>query len=420
MAIDEFYKALDSQQLLPRAEHLLRRVPLIDGHNDFPFMIRGLYSNTLEEGSLEQFPIGQTDIARMRRGMLGGQFWSAYVPCPKQPDSASDEPYLECLLQTLQQIDVIHQMTDQYPKTFAFAQSATDVWRAFNSGRIASLIGIEGLHQIANSPSVLRMLHRLGVRYATLTHAKNNQYCDSAVDGPASSSRPEPDRQANDQRNEPRWNTAVANAAVDTRIIDLSHTSAYAQNDVLEISKSPVIFSHSACATLVPHPRNVTDDTLQKLKRNGGVLMVCFLRELVDPSGGHKASCSQVADHIIYAAEQMGFDHVGIGSDFDGMLQGPAGLDDVSALPQLVVELLQKGVAESDVEKVVGLNILRVLKEVGDVAFKEQTTRATTPMTEDIPPMWTAEQKEILHLQGAKRGLGQGNVVASKHRYDQC
>jgi membrane dipeptidase len=162
-------------------------------------------------------------------------------------------------------------------------------------------------------------------------------------------------------------------------------------------------------AALVPHPRNVTDEVLYMLKTNGGVLMVCFLRELVDPTGGANATCSQVVDHILYATEQVGYDHVGIGSDFDGMLEGPEGLGDVSAFPELVAQLLQRGVAECDVEKVVGLNILRVMKEVEDVALQEQTTCTTDHLCDDIKPIWTAEQKEMLHAQGKKRGLAQVN-----------
>ncbi|KAJ0418008.1 renal dipeptidase family [Aspergillus carlsbadensis] len=387
--------APDPDQALLQAQRLLQRVPLIDGHNDFPFMIRGLYSNNLDSDRLENFPIGQTDIARLERGMVGGQFWSAYVPCPKQPESAPDDPYLECLRQTLQQIDVIHRMIERYPKTFGLAQSTQDVWEVFRSGRIASLIAIEGLHQIANSPGVLRMMHRLGVRYATLTHTSNNQYCDSATDQPLHHGLSQIGNRMINEMNRVGM------------IMDLSHTSTFAQKAVIEASKAPVIFSHSACAALVPHPRNVTDETLHVLKKNRGLLMICFLRELVDPTGGANATCSQVVDHILHAGAQVGFDHVGIGSDFDGMLEGPEGLDDVSAFPELVAQLLQRGVAESDVEKIAGLNILRVMKEVEDVALQEQITHAADHLCDDIKPMWTAEQKEMLHIQGRKRGLAQ-------------
>ncbi|KAL4913030.1 hypothetical protein BDW62DRAFT_220919 [Aspergillus aurantiobrunneus] len=372
----------DSQDLMLRARFLLRRVPLIDGHNDFPFMIRGLYSNQLSNDSLQNFPIGQTDITRLRRGLVGGQFWSAYVPRPKQPDASSlDEPSPECLRQTLQQIDVIHRMIERYPTVFALAVSSEDVWSVFRSGRIASLIGIEGLHQIASSPSVLRMLYRLGVRYATLTHTKNNRYCDSAVDRSTRS----------------QW------------IIDLSHTSQKVQADALEISTAPVIFSHSACSSLVPHTRNVPDEILYKLKQNRGVLMICFLRDLVDLTGGQIATCTQVVDHIIYVGEKIGYEHVGIGSDFDGMLQGPERLDDVSCFPQLVMELLQRGVREADIEKVVGLNVLRVLKEVDEVAFRQRIADTVDVLCDEIPPMWTDEQVGMLRGQGAKRGLQQGS-----------
>ncbi|KAL4783358.1 hypothetical protein BJX76DRAFT_348667 [Aspergillus varians] len=362
---------------LLQAQQLLRRVPLIDGHNDFPFMIRGLYLNKLDNGNLHNLPIGQTDIARLRRGMVGGQFWSAYVPNPKQSEPPSDELELECLRQTLQQVDVIHRMVSQYPNVLGLTESVADVWNVFRSGRIASLIAIEGLHQIAHSPSVLRMLHRFGVRYTTLSHTKSNRYCDSATT---------------------------------SRIIDLSHTSEVAQKDVLEISKAPVIFSHSACFGLVPHPRNATDETLQLLKKNGGVIMICFLRDLVDPSGGRNATRAQVVDHILYAAEKIGYEHVGIGSDFDGMLEGPEGLDDVSQFPDLVVGLLRRGVTESQIEQIVGLNVLRVMGEVENVALQEQRSASTRVFCDEIGSMWTPEQCEMLDGQGRKRGLeaGQG------------
>ncbi|KAL6235267.1 hypothetical protein BDW75DRAFT_230450 [Aspergillus navahoensis] len=387
---------LDTSQYLLQAQQLLRRVPLIDGHNDFPFVIRGLYQNELDDQNLNDLPIGQTDITRLRQGMVAGQFWSAYVPSPKQPDIDSDACHLECLRQTLQQIDVIHRMVNQYPLAFGLAESAADVWNVFRSGRIASLIGIEGLHQIAHSPSVLRMMHRLGVRYATLCHTRNNRYCDSAVlilskhkpqlstngpiDGYTHPPWAERRRKAHDSRDEPPRNYLIS---VRDRMIDLSHTSEATQRDVVAISKAPVIFSHSACSTLIPHPRNVTDEILMQVKSNGGLIMICSLRELVDPSGGGNATRSQVVAHILYAAEKIGYDHVGIGSDFDGMLEGPEGLDDVSRFPDLVAGLLQRGVSEERVEKIVGLNLLRVMKEVEDAAVQERGLGSTSVLCDE-------------------------------------
>ncbi|KAL4886433.1 renal dipeptidase family [Aspergillus karnatakaensis] len=359
-------------------------------------MIRGLYSNQLGNNTLQDFPIGQTDISRLRRGMVGGQFWSAYVPCPKPSDTASEQDkVLTPLLQTLQQIDVIHHMIDACPSTFGLATSASDVWNVFRSGRIASLIGIEGLHQIDDSPSVLRILHRLGVRYATLVHTRANRYCDSATDEAVHHGLSEDGK------------TMVNEMNRIGMIIDLSHTSHKTQEDVLAISKAPVIFSHSACHALVPSPRNTPTSTLHLLKQNNGVIMICFLRELVDPAGGQNATISQVIDHIIYAGETIGFDHVGIGSDFDGMLKGPEGLDDVSCFPKLVVGLLERGVEEENIVKVLGLNVLRVLSEVEEFALREQRMGVQDVLCDAVGDVWTEEQKQILHEQGSQRGLVQ-------------
>ncbi|KAF7157263.1 hypothetical protein CNMCM5623_001386 [Aspergillus felis] len=402
-----------------KAQRLLQQVPLIDGHNDFPWMVRGHFLNDLSKGDLNHLTIGQTDIARLRRGMVGGQFWSAFVPwwvsirfarlqedplmwapesldySSKQPESFPDEAHWKRVRDTLQQIDVIHRMMEAYPRVFGLAESAAAVWSVFRSGRIASLIGIEGLHQIADSPSVLRSFHRLGVRYASLSHTSNNRYSDSATDSALHHGL-----SADGKRMIEEMNRVGI-------IVDLSHTSEAAQLDALAISRAPVIFSHSACYTLVPHRRNVSDCVLQLLKKNQGVIMICCLRELVDPAGGAHATLKQVVDHIIYVGETIGFDHVGIGSDFDGMLEGPDGLDDVSHFPALVEDLLRHGVSESAVQKVLGLNILRVLKQVEDIAIQERMFGSTKALCDDIDPVWTPEQTEILRAQGKKLGLWQ-------------
>ncbi|KAL5356678.1 hypothetical protein BJX96DRAFT_187401 [Aspergillus floccosus] len=404
---------VNHNKYLLQAQQLLRRAPLIDGHNDFPFIIRGLCQNDLGSANLNHLPIGQTDITRLRQGMVGGQFWSAYVPNPVQPDKESDGPYLECLRQTLQQIDVIHRMINDHPHVFGLAESTADVWNIFHSGRIASLIGIEGLHQIAHSPSTLRMMHRLGVRYATLCHTKNNRYCDSAVDRYTCPPWLECGGQTHDPGDEPPRNVINDThplvqkdlISVHDRIIDLSHTSEATQRDAIAISKAPVIFSHSASSSLTPRPRNVTDEILHQLKRNGGLIMVCFLRDLVNNTGDANATRSQVVDHILYAAETIGYDYVGIGSDFDGMLAGPEGMDDVSRFPELVADLFQRGVSEERIEKIVGLNTLRVMKEVEDVAVREQAEGSTGVLCDGIGPMWTPEQRQMLAEQGKKRGL---------------
>ncbi|KAH1589038.1 hypothetical protein KXX34_005814, partial [Aspergillus fumigatus] len=164
-----------------QATRLLKEVPLIDGHNDFPYMIRGWFRNDIngQDAHLYDMPIGQTDLQRLQKGLLGGQFWSAFVPCPKNPDKEVGS--LEALRQTLQQLDVIHRLIERHPTILQFADSAASIWSSFRAGRVASLIGIEGLHQIADSVSALRMLHRLGVRYVTLTHNCHNAFADAAT-----------------------------------------------------------------------------------------------------------------------------------------------------------------------------------------------------------------------------------------------
>ncbi|GIJ86445.1 hypothetical protein Asppvi_005334 [Aspergillus pseudoviridinutans] len=415
-----------------KAQRLLQQVPLIDGHNDFPWMLRGHFLNDLSKGDLNHLTIGQTDIARLRRGMVGGQFWSAFVPwwvsikfarlqedplIPKQPESFPDEAHWKRLRDTLQQIDVIHRMLEAYPHVFGLAESAAAVWSIFRSGRIASLIGIEGLHQITDSPSILRTFHRLGVRYASLSHTSNNPYSDSATDSALHHGLSVDGKRMIEEMNRVGvydhklyfWEDLMinTNGVYIYRIVDLSHTSEAAQHDALAISRAPVIFSHSACYALVPHRRNVSDRVLQLLKKNQGVVMICCLRELVDRAGGAHATRKQVVDHVVYVGETIGFDHVGIGSDFDGMLEGPDGLDDVSHFPALVEDLLRRGVSESAVQKVLGLNILRVLKQVEDIALQERLFGSTKALCDDIDPVWTPEQREILRAQGKKRGLWQ-------------
>ncbi|RHZ44669.1 dipeptidase gliJ [Aspergillus thermomutatus] len=339
-----------------QARRLLKEVPLIDGHNDFPYMIRGWFRNDIngQDSHLYDMPIGQTDIQRLQQGLLGGQFWSAFVPCPKNADQEVGS--LEALRQTLQQLDVIHRLIETHPTVLQFADSAASVWSSFRAGRVASLIGVEGLHQIANSVSALRMLYRLGVRYVTLTHNCHNSFADAATVSP--------ELHAGLSCRGERLIQELNRMGM---MIDLSHTSHKAQTQTLQLSRAPVIYSHSSIYSLCAHARNVTEENLQLLQRNGGVIMICFLRELLAVEAD-QAALAHVLDHIIYAGTRIGYEHVGIGSDYDGMLRGPDGLHDVSCYPALVAGLLQRGVAEEDVKRVMGLNVIRVLEEVERVA----------------------------------------------------
>ncbi|KAL3422111.1 membrane dipeptidase [Phlyctema vagabunda] len=385
--------------LQAQARKLLAEVPLIDGHNDFPYMVRGWYKNRLDtpDFDIQDMPIGQTDLIRLARGMIGGQFWSAFVPCPTKTDDFSTTTVLDPLLATLQQIDLIHSFISLYPDTFGLATSAAEIWEVFRSRRIASLIGVEGLHQIGNSVSVLRMFYRLGVRYVTLTHDGNNMWAESAT----AATTPHGGLSE-------KGKSLVKEMNRMGMIIDLSHTNHETQIQTLNISIAPVIFSHSSCFQLTPHVRNVKDETLILLRQNRGIIMICFLPSLTKMPTS-PAAVSSVVSHIIHAGELIGYSHVGIGSDFDGMLTGPEGLDDVSCYPALVVELLKRGVSEEDVRLVMGENIIRVLEEAEKCRDRIQKTGREQVMCDIIGEVWTEEQKTMLIEQrdrNYKRGGG--------------
>ncbi|KAK0758271.1 hypothetical protein N5P37_009573 [Trichoderma harzianum] len=343
-----------------------------DGHNDFPFMIRGWHSGRIGEIDARQMVVAHTDIERLRKGCVGGVFWSAYVPCPTEnsTNNFSTEVHHESLRATLQQIDIIHTLVERYPDDLQLATTSNEVWQAFQSGKVASLIGVEGLHQIANSASALRNFHRLGVRYITLTHNSNNLYADSTNAAAAS------------------HHGGLSEKGVEMikemnrigMIVDLSHTSVQVQKEALSIAKAPVIFSHSSCP----------DDVLDMLKINGGVFMVSFLRKLTD---ANNPTLSRVADHIQYVGERIGYEHMGIGSDFDGVMQTPLGLEDVSKFPFLIAELLMRGISEPSIKGIVGLNVLRVLDEVQNVS--EMMKEKGVEMLHDwIEPIWDEQVRE--------------------------
>ncbi|KAM0255918.1 hypothetical protein ACHAQJ_005319 [Trichoderma viride] len=322
--------------------------------------------------------IAHTDLTRLRKGCVGGVFWSAYVPCPKE-NSANDfstDVHYESLRATLQQIDIIHTLVERYPDDLRIARTSVEVWEAFKSGRIASLIGIEGLHQIANSASVLRNFYRLGVRYVTLTHDSNNLYADSTNAAIA-------------------YHNGLSEKGMQMiremnrigMIIDLSHTSVQVQKQALCLSKAPLIFSHSSCP----------DDILDMLKVNGGVFMVSFLRKLTD---ANEPTLSRVADHIQHAGERIGYEHVGIGSDFDGTMQTPLGLEDVSKFSFLIAELLRRGLPEESVKGILGLNVLRVLDKVQEISTKMVGERVEI-LHDWIEPIWDEHiREEVKQVRG--------------------
>ncbi|KAK8105160.1 dipeptidase 2 [Apiospora kogelbergensis] len=302
--------------------------------------------------------IGAVDFPRLREGRLGAQFWSAYVECPREDGDHSDSAYREIVHDTLQQIDLIHRLVRAYPSYLTHAYSAADVRREFlQSGprrRISSLLGIEGLHQIGNSASILRMYYALGVRYATLTHTCHNAYADSE----------EPAEPLNHGLSLP-GRAMVKEMNRLGMMVDLSHTSFETQRDVLRVTEAPVIFF-----------------PLQRLFsiENGGLVMIIFYASFLenDPS---TASLGSVADHIQAVGETIGYRHVGIGSDFDGMESGPRGLEDVSKYPDLVRELQRRGIDIADIAGIMGSNVLRVMEDVENIAT---SMRHILPLEDDV------------------------------------
>jgi membrane dipeptidase len=366
-----------------RALAILKTVPLIDGHNDIPDAIR-------ERGGLDSVDLAvsqprlMTDIPRLRAGRVGAQFWAAYVPVSTIHEGIHPAVY------ALEQIDLVHRLCAKYPSTFAMARTAADIERNFKAGKISCLIGIEGGHAIENSLGALRSFARLGARYMTLTHWETIDWADAATDT------------AKHDGLTAFGEDVVREMNKVGMLVDLSHVSDATMMDALRVSRAPVIFSHSSARALDNHVRNVPDSILRLLAQNGGVVMTNFAPDYVSESlrmfadtiqrgtarlraagldsvtvrdsvrswreRGPKATLAQVADHVEHLRQVAGVDHVGIGSDFDGISSVPVGLEDVSKFPDLLAELLRRGWTDADVKKVAGLNVLRVLRDADRVA----------------------------------------------------
>ncbi len=383
--------------LVERARGLLRQAPLIDGHNDLPWQMRERYHNQLGKLDLRQdasalTPPLHTDIPRLRRGGAGAELWSVYVP--------ADLPGAAAVQAVFEQIDVVHRLAEIYPDTFEMASTADDVVRIHRAGRIASLIGVEGGHSIDNSLGVLRELYRAGARYMTLTHSLDNDWADSATDPPRHGGLTPFGREVVREMNRLGL------------LVDLSHTSPETMKAAIAVAEAPVIFSHSSALALDGHPRNVPDEVLAMLPRQGGVVMVSYVpaftaeavrawsaeragreaqlkslhpqdparagRELDTWIRDHpapRATLSEVADHIDHVRRVAGIDHVGLGSDFDGTESLPDGLGDVAQVPVLLGELLRRGYSDDDVRKIAGGNLLRVLRDAERVAARLRRER---------------------------------------------
>ena len=386
-AIATSISAQSPANVASRAAAIHKSVPVIDGHNDYPWALRekspGRDLEVLDISKPQ--PSLMTDIARLRAGGVGGQFWSVYVPSTMQGK--------EAVRATLEQIDVVHRMVAKYPDTFVRARTADDVERAFKAGKIASLIGMEGGHSIDSSLAALRMMHSLGAGYMTLTHSSNVPWADSATDTPALGGL------------SPFGEEVVREMNRLGMLVDLSHVSADTMADAIRVSRAPIIFSHSSARAVCAHPRNVPDEILKQLPANGGVVMVTFVPEFIAPEAGKmypetmamrkrlqseypndpaaqraarlewrkthpepKATLSMVADHIDHIRKIAGIDHIGVGGDFDGIDSVVEGLEDVSKYPALTAELLRRGYSDEDIKKILGLNILRVMRKAETVA----------------------------------------------------
>jgi membrane dipeptidase len=390
--------AVPTADSLDRARALLADHPVVDGHNDLPWALRQQvrYDIDARDIAADQSAHLHTDLARLRAGGVGAQFWSVYV--------RSDLP--GAVTATLEQIDCVRQLIARYPADLRAALTAADMEVARGEGRIASLMGAEGGHSIDNSLATLRGLYELGVRYMTLTHNDNIAWADSATDEPSVGGL------------SPFGHEVVREMNRLGMLVDLSHVAATTMRDALDTSVAPVIFSHSSSRAICDHPRNIPDDVLERLPANGGVAMVTFvpkfvLQAAVDwtaaadenmrEQGFHHldttpeamkvhrlfeesnprpvATVSTVADHLDHMREVAGVDHIGIGGDYDGTAFTPDGLDDVSGYPNLIAELLDRGWSTTDLAKLTWQNAVRVLGAAEDVSRDEQSRRGPSNAT---------------------------------------
>jgi membrane dipeptidase len=387
---------------LERAKRVLRTTPLIDGHNDLPWAIRTARESPRDVDAYDirtRAPApGVTDLARLRAGMVGAQFWSVYTP-GEHPDSGYARVQLE-------QIDIARRMIAKYPEALTLATSTADIRRAFRAGKIASLLGLEGGHAIESSLGALRAYYDLGVRYMTLTHNVTLPWADAALDS------------ARHGGLTPFGKEVVREMNRLGMLVDLAHVSPGTMSDALTVSEAPVIFSHSSARALVDVPRNVPDSILRRLPANGGVVMVSFVPDFDSPAVAQwdrdldsvtadargalpgdtaaqrsrvrawrdahpvpRATLAQVADHIEHIRQVAGVDHVGIGSDFDGVDALPVGLEDVSRFPALFAELARRGWSDEDLRKLAGENLLRAFARAEQVAARLQRERPASTKT---------------------------------------
>uniref|UniRef100_UPI0037E89C3A dipeptidase 1 n=1 Tax=Semicossyphus pulcher TaxID=241346 RepID=UPI0037E89C3A len=374
---------------MTRALQLMSETPLIDGHNDLPWQLRKQFNNELNKVDLNTLSTTHTNIPKIKEGRLGAQFWSAYVPC--------DTQYKDAVRQTLEQIDVVHRMCQSYPETFMFATSSADIMTAFTMRKTASLIGVEGGHSLDSSLGTLRTMYHLGVRYLTLTHSCNTPWADNWLVDTGS-------EQSEHNGLSPFGKQLVVEMNRLGMLIDLAHVTVAVMNQVLNMSKAPVIFSHSSAYTVCPHKRNVPDDVLRRVNQTGGIVMINFYNDYVTCS--KTAKLSDVADHFDHIKRVGGADIIGFGGDYDGVTRLPEGLEDVSKVPKLVAELLRRNWTDAEVKAALGNNLLRVMKEVEKVRDDLKNTKP-----DDVPIPYDEVKNSCrtshgYQISGAVRPLG--------------
>ncbi|KAI0471050.1 dipeptidyl aminopeptidase [Xylariaceae sp. FL0804] len=350
---------VDPQDYALRTEKILGSTPLIDGHNDLPYLLRLELQNKIydrESFTFRDHFASHTDLVRMKEGRVGGQFWSVFVECP--PASADLDDPTHSVRDTLEQIDVARRMIEDVAE-LEFCERSTCASAAFARGRLPSMLGAEGLHQAGSSVAVLRQLYALGVRYVTVTHNCDNPFATAASTVTATGV---------DAGLTDLGAAAVREMNRLGMMVDLAHTSHEAMRRVLDVTRAPVIFSHSACFALARTYRNAPDDVIARLRDNGGVLMVMFVRRFLNAEDPALADVETVVDHIMHVVEVAGWDHVGIGGDFDGTVTLATGIESVADYPKLVEAVMRRGATDDQVRKLVGENILRVWRENERVA----------------------------------------------------
>ena len=374
----------DEDPALVHARKLLHSTILVDGHNDLPWAVR---TNKAAPGDVAAYDLrkptaGQTDLARLKVGGVGAQFWSVYIPGETGKDFARTQ---------LEQIDIARRIIAQYPDRLQFATSVAEIRAAHKAGRIASMLGMEGGHAIEDSLGALRAYYDLGVRYMTLTHNVHTSWADSQAFPPEHGGLT------------PFGEQVVLEMNKLGMLVDLSHTADVTMDDALRVSKAPVIFSHSSARAICDVPRNVPDEILKRLKANGGVVMVTFVGGFIDPAVAAvqlpamaeinrraagksleerekieeevlgkmqvpKVTIAKVADHIEHIRDVAGVEHVGLGGDFDGNSLWPEGLSDVSMYPNLFAELIRRGWSDRDLKLLAGENVLRAMGRAEEVS----------------------------------------------------